>query len=322
MITGLHSIIYSREPEADRAFLRDVLRLTHVDVGDGWLIFGLPPSEVAVHPSDKNDVHELYGYPDNSMGERTMRNAAGLSVVVCLSMLAVPAIGQDGGGNVAEIHCMEIQPGTEARFEEAFKKHIDWHRKQNDTWAWNSWNVVTGPNTGTFCTGSFGHDWEDFDKPAVSREADYADVMATFGPLMKKHEATYWVNLPQASRPAEEPTPMSTVIFFYVRFGMDDEFNHLIGEFHKAVEKTKMPWKYTWNALVSGGEGGTYALVLPRANFASFNPSGKPFPEMLEEAYGREAAEALLDRWNKVVRRTEHHLTQARPDLGYTPKGE
>ena len=60
MISGFHSIIYSKEPEADRAFLRDVLELTHVDVGDGWLIFGLPPSEIAVHPSDKNDTHELY----------------------------------------------------------------------------------------------------------------------------------------------------------------------------------------------------------------------------------------------------------------------
>ena len=60
MITGAHSIIYSANPEADRAFLRDVLKLPHVDVGHGWLIFGLPPAEVAVHPSEKNDVHELY----------------------------------------------------------------------------------------------------------------------------------------------------------------------------------------------------------------------------------------------------------------------
>jgi len=60
MIIGAHSIIYSTNPEADRAFLRDVLELPHVDVGDGWLIFGLPPAEVAVHPSDKNDVHEFY----------------------------------------------------------------------------------------------------------------------------------------------------------------------------------------------------------------------------------------------------------------------
>lgn len=60
MIIGAHSIIYSRKPDADRAFLRDVLRLPSVDVGDGWLIFGLPPAEVAVHPSGKNNVHEFY----------------------------------------------------------------------------------------------------------------------------------------------------------------------------------------------------------------------------------------------------------------------
>jgi hypothetical protein len=60
MITGAHSIIFSTNPEADRAFLRDVLELPHVDVGGGWLIFGLPPAEVAVHPSKSNNVHELY----------------------------------------------------------------------------------------------------------------------------------------------------------------------------------------------------------------------------------------------------------------------
>jgi hypothetical protein len=60
MISGVHSIIYSTNPVADGAFFRDVLNLPHVDVGGGWLIFGLPPAEVALHPSDKNDVHEFY----------------------------------------------------------------------------------------------------------------------------------------------------------------------------------------------------------------------------------------------------------------------
>jgi len=60
MIIGGHSIIYSTSPEADRAFLRDVVKLPSVDVGGGWLIFGLPPAEVAVHPSDKNDIHQFY----------------------------------------------------------------------------------------------------------------------------------------------------------------------------------------------------------------------------------------------------------------------
>lgn len=60
MIIGAHSILYSKNSEADRAFLRDVMKLPNVDVGGGWLIFGLPPSEVAVHPSGKNDEHEFY----------------------------------------------------------------------------------------------------------------------------------------------------------------------------------------------------------------------------------------------------------------------
>jgi hypothetical protein len=60
MINGAHAILYSTNAEADRAFLRDVLRLPSVDVGGGWLIFGLPPAEVAVHPGERNDVHELY----------------------------------------------------------------------------------------------------------------------------------------------------------------------------------------------------------------------------------------------------------------------
>ena len=60
MIIGAHTIIYSQKPEADRAFLRNVLKLAYVDAGEGWLIFGLPPAEVAVHPSDANGFHELY----------------------------------------------------------------------------------------------------------------------------------------------------------------------------------------------------------------------------------------------------------------------
>lgn len=53
MIIGAHSIVYSKKPEADRALLRDVLELPNVDVGGEWLIFGLPPAEVAVRPGTK-----------------------------------------------------------------------------------------------------------------------------------------------------------------------------------------------------------------------------------------------------------------------------
>jgi hypothetical protein len=60
MIIGAHAILYSTDADGTRGFLRDVLGLPCVDAGGGWLIFGLPPAEVAVHPSEKNDVHEFY----------------------------------------------------------------------------------------------------------------------------------------------------------------------------------------------------------------------------------------------------------------------
>src|SRR5262245_4332409 len=60
MITGAHIIICSKNAEADRAFFREILNFPHVDVRHGWLIFRLPPAELAVHPAEKGGGQELY----------------------------------------------------------------------------------------------------------------------------------------------------------------------------------------------------------------------------------------------------------------------
>jgi catechol 2,3-dioxygenase-like lactoylglutathione lyase family enzyme len=65
MINGAHVIVYSKDPEADRAFFRDVLKFPAVDAGHGWLIFALPAAEAAFHPAEKNGLHELYLMCDN-----------------------------------------------------------------------------------------------------------------------------------------------------------------------------------------------------------------------------------------------------------------
>ena len=60
MITGIHAIVYSPEAEKVRAFFADVLAMPSVDAGAGWLIFALPPAELAVHPGEGESRHELY----------------------------------------------------------------------------------------------------------------------------------------------------------------------------------------------------------------------------------------------------------------------
>ena len=78
LISGAHVLIYSRDAEADRAFFKEVLGLDSVDSGGGWLIFALPPSEVAVHPAEEEERHQLYLLCDDI--EATTRELEGKGV--------------------------------------------------------------------------------------------------------------------------------------------------------------------------------------------------------------------------------------------------
>jgi catechol 2,3-dioxygenase-like lactoylglutathione lyase family enzyme len=103
MIHGAHVIIYSRDAEADRAFLRDVLGFSFVDAGHGWLIFALPPAELAVHPADSNGAHELYFMCDDVRAFSAEMQAKGVACSPVseerwgsITRLALPGGGQLG----------------------------------------------------------------------------------------------------------------------------------------------------------------------------------------------------------------------------------
>ena len=65
LVSGAHVMIFTRDEDADRAFLRDVLDVPCIDGGGGWLIFKLPPTEMGVHGGEQNDVHHLYFMTEN-----------------------------------------------------------------------------------------------------------------------------------------------------------------------------------------------------------------------------------------------------------------
>ena len=103
MIFGAHTIIYSKDPEADRKFLGEVLGLSSVDAGHGWLIFAMPPSEVAVHPAEENGRHELYWMCDDLKAEMAALKAKGIQCSKVheerwgsLTMIQLPGGGEIG----------------------------------------------------------------------------------------------------------------------------------------------------------------------------------------------------------------------------------
>jgi predicted enzyme related to lactoylglutathione lyase len=103
VITGAHVIIYTKDADADRAFFRDVLGLDSVDAGRGWLIFKLPPAELAAHPGDSGDRHELYLMCDDVHATVHELEAKGVAIsrrVTDAGFGLLTAITLPGGGEL------------------------------------------------------------------------------------------------------------------------------------------------------------------------------------------------------------------------------
>ncbi len=103
MITGAHAIIYSQDADAVRALFHDVLGLPSVDAGGGWLVFALPPAEVATHPTDGAGRHELYLMCDDihaTVAELEAKGVAFARPIAEERWGSVTAIALPGGGEL------------------------------------------------------------------------------------------------------------------------------------------------------------------------------------------------------------------------------
>jgi hypothetical protein len=114
MITAAHAIIYSTDPAADRLFLRDVLKFPYVNAGAGWLIFALPPAELAVHPSDKNGPQELFLICDDIQAfvQEMARQNIPCSQVQNPGWGQVTYITLPGGGRLGVYQPSHARPGS------------------------------------------------------------------------------------------------------------------------------------------------------------------------------------------------------------------
>src|ERR1700722_17235862 len=102
MIFGAHVIVYSKDAMADRTFLQEVFGFSSVDAGHGWLVFALPPAEMAVHPAEENGRHELYFMCDDLQAEIAVLGEKGVhcSAVQEARWGSITHIPLPGGGEV------------------------------------------------------------------------------------------------------------------------------------------------------------------------------------------------------------------------------
>jgi hypothetical protein len=112
MIIGAHIMLQSTNDRADMAFLTDVLKLNSINAGEGYMIFGIPPAELSVHGSDKNDIHQLYFMCDDIAaftGEMTRHHIA-FSTPVRQSWGTMTEITLPGGGRLGVYEPRHARP--------------------------------------------------------------------------------------------------------------------------------------------------------------------------------------------------------------------
>jgi hypothetical protein len=251
-----------------------------------------------------------------------MRRIAISLLVVFAACLAPLATAQDKDVNVGWVYFMAPKPGMTKQFEEGRKRHMDWHRKQNDTWRWETWEIMTGEDTGNYLSTTFGHSWQDLDAwEQKLGAADSADGAANLAPYLASTTASIWMLMKEPSHMAmeNEPPKMAEANHFLLKPGTESDFNDAIKKINDAIVKSNWPVHYTWYGLQDGGEGPHYVLLFPMKGWADLAAPTPSFMDMLEKAVGRHDAEALTHALNKCIRREWTAIIKYRPDLSYEP---
>ena len=250
-----------------------------------------------------------------------MRKFSVVLAILCLATI-VKAQSTMPPTMVCEIHTNKVKPGMTQQYEQGRAKHMAWHKSQNDAWEWDTWEIVTGENTGNYLIGSCGHQWKDFDAREKFNVADSANANATMGNTMAAETMSYYVlrsdmtaQMPQSSKP---PAYLSVLHFFVKPEGVAD-FVAGVKKVNEGISKTNYPsGRSAWYSLANGGNGPEFVLVQERNTMAEMAGAPKSLDQMMNEAFGPDGANALASL-RKAYWHTYSELLHNRADLSYMP---
>ena len=251
-----------------------------------------------------------------------MTRIATIGVGLFVLLLVAPAGAQDAQGPVARYYLTTVKPGHDLKWEQAYKEHVDWHRQQNDTWAWDTYMLVTGERLGQYLTISGGHAWADFDAPSVSEQEDEANAMSKLGPHVETLGSGFWTERTELSRPPDDPlpSPMIQTVKYQIKPGKNPVFVGTVQRFGEANDKMSLPHRYYWFVEYGGGAAArTFWRILARPNWASMVPLSPSSFQAMAETYGDEGLQAWIDDFAESVLTVRSKLWQHRPDLSYVP---
>lgn len=247
-------------------------------------------------------------------------------VLVFLSILALsavlPAAAQMPANSLARTYNIEVKPGMGPQWEAGIKKLNQWSHQHNAPNTYYVWSIISGPRTGQYVLGTFGHNWKDFDAAEKASQGVGKQIQADLAPYTESVETSYWIYRADLSghppNPGQGPAAFSTITTFVVKPGDENKVEDAIKQAEAAIQKSHWPGKpVAWYSLVNGGEEPTLLLAGARKNWADFQPPATSFGKMLTNVYGEEKAEDLGREVYSSLRSEQTEILRYRPDLSY-----
>jgi hypothetical protein len=227
--------------------------------------------------------------------------------ITLLAVLALGALapasslaqGAKVSGTIARTFEIEVREGLGTQFADGYRRHLDWHTRAGDPWAWYMWRVSNGERAGLYVDGTFGHAWSDFDS-AVDPPGDGADNVVNVDPFTTRAANHVWRLRPELGGLQVDPeaAPMVLRTEYRMGSGAREEFDDAL----RRLRGVAGDRPYAVFELVSGGEPPTYVLWVP---VATWSDAGD-FAERASEIMRALAARAES---------TRSELWQFRPDL-------
>jgi len=256
---------------------------------------------------------------------------------VALCFLTVASISQTQTTDLTDVSVAQImfevpKPGRVEEYEQGIKKHMAWHKSNHDRWTWQTWEVMTGRDTGTYIIGTFGHRWEDFDDLEEFSKAAKDDFNKNVTASLNSSSCTFYVLRTDLSL-SPEPNPQPKYLqlnIFAVRPEGAREFSQSIKKMNAALRKTNFVsesflspnsagGRSRWYFMTNGGEGPQYVLTTDRNSYKDFRPVGTSLDEVMEKVYGKEEGDAVMSNVRKTFTHVYSELLRYRPDLSYNP---
>jgi hypothetical protein len=233
--------------------------------------------------------------------------------IISLLAILLPAFTIASGQepqNVARVVVWQPKAGVGRDFEEGYKRHLEWHRQNSDSWTWIGWTLVSGERNGYFIDGTFSHAWKDLDAP-VSPSADAANNAINVFPYGDVRSASIYESVPGLTNmsAAQLAEPLLNFCTFEVQPGRAAQFELLLENALQAAS-TDNAQQHMLLRPVNGTTD--YLLLLP---------AQKPSNLAAQARFTAQLLETIVQKTQgaSVIRGFRTEIARYRPEMSYRP---